>query len=568
MRIASTVLSLVTLILMQLASMTATTLNQPASFTMTGAQLASAHQAGEAGSQAATAAPVRRINAPYFAQDVPFAQMAIAWLGQVNTTSNYADLRLAYTANELYVNVKVFDRRLWYQTDPTSATLTAWDAVSLYVSRAGNIGQAPSSDAYRFDAQLTWWETPRDRWQAAYQGNGSGWGAASVPFTTVAGWRGDAPNNDVDDRGWAMEFHIPFSSLGLAGAPAQESVWGLAVALHDRDSAAGTSNPDQTWPETGNTTQPNTWGQLAFGLAAYTPTPSTTGGIVTIRQGLNGASVMDAPVGGGTDCGANLDYWTQWGEKNYAGVDRFNVQNQDDESDWPCFSKYYVTFPLSSMPAGKVVISATLTLHQFGNAGQGWTPPPISSYIQVLTTDQDWNESTLTWNNAPLARENIAGTWVDPLDSLPPWPGVARNWNIGRAVAEAYTAGQPLRLVVYSADGAYHSGRYFSSSEVGDWDAEGRPTISIMWGEPAGGPTPTRTSSASPLPTKTPTPSATPTATSRTTPSPTATRTATSQTTPSPSPTPTRTTRPRASRTPTGTRTPSKHQYLPVLIRF
>jgi hypothetical protein len=556
MRIASTVLSIVTLILVQLASMSTTPLNQPVTVTMTDAQLAPSNQAGETRSQAASAAPVRRINVPYFAEDVPFAQMAIAWLGQVSATSNYADMRLAYTADELYVNVKVFDRRLWYQTEPTPATLTDWDAVSLYVSRAGNTGQAPSSEAYRFDAQLTWWETPRDSWQAAYQGNGSGWGAASVPFTTVAGWRGDAPNNDVDDRGWAMEFHIPFSSLGLAGAPAQGTIWGLALAVHDRDGAADTAIPDQTWPETANMTQTNTWGQLAFGLPAYTPASSTSGRIVTIRQGLNGAIVMDAPVGGGTDCGANLDYWTQWGPKNYAGVDRFNVQNQDDESDWPCFSKYYVTFPLSSLPAGKVVVTATLTLHQFGNAGEGWTPPPISSYIQVLTTDQDWTESTLTWNNAPLARENIAGTWVDPLDSLPPWPGVARHWDIGRAVAEAYAAGQPLRLVLYSADGAYHSGRYFSASEVGDWDAEGRPTLSIMWGEPSGGPAPTPTSGASPVPTKAPSPSATPTATGRYTPLPSPTATATAAT------------RPRASRTPTGTRTPSNHQYLPVLIRF
>jgi len=26
-----------------------------------------------------------------------------------------------------------------------------------------------------------------------------------------------------------------------------------------------------------------------------------------------------------------------------------NVQNQSDISDWPCFSKYYVTFPLDAV---------------------------------------------------------------------------------------------------------------------------------------------------------------------------------------------------------------------------
>lgn len=46
-------------------------------------------------------------------------------------------------------------------------------------------------------------------------------------------------------------------------------------------------------------------------------------------------------------------------------------------------------------------------------------PAPQPSYIQVLTVDQDWNENTLTWNNAPLAAENITGTWVDPLPFFP-----------------------------------------------------------------------------------------------------------------------------------------------------
>jgi hypothetical protein len=97
----------------------------------------------------------------------------------------------------------------------------------------------------------------------------------------------------------------------------------------------------------------------------------------------------------------------QWGGTNEAFYNsargRFNVQNQEDISDWPCFSKYYVTFPLTGVPARKVIISSTLTLYQIGTAGEGWTPSPQPSYIQVLTADQDWNENTLTWNNAPLA---------------------------------------------------------------------------------------------------------------------------------------------------------------------
>jgi hypothetical protein len=227
---------------------------------------------------------------------------------------------------------------------------------------------------------------------------------------------------------------------------------------------------------------------LNFGVPTYTPTAATSAGTVTIRHKLNGATVSDAAAGGYAVCGAGTDYWTEWGntkESFYStDHDRFNVQNQSDISDWPCFSKYYVTFPLSSLPAGKVVLSATLTLHQIGNAGEGWTPGPQPSFIQVLTVDRAWDEATLTWNNAPLASENITGTWVDPLPAFPGWPGVPRQWNVSRAVAQAYATGQPLRLAMYSADEPYHSGRYFSSSDVGDWDEVGRPTLTVAWGEP------------------------------------------------------------------------------------
>jgi hypothetical protein len=92
-------------------------------------------------------------------------------------------------------------------------------------------------------------------------------------------------------------------------------------------------------------------------------------------------------------------------------------------------------------------------------------------------------ESTLTWNNAPLAGDNIAATWVDPLDALPPWLGIPRHWDVSGAVAEAYTVGGPLRLALYSPDWAFHSGKYFYSSDVAD-GGEGRPTLTVTWGQP------------------------------------------------------------------------------------
>ncbi len=423
--------------------------------------------------------PTRRVNAPYFEGSVFSDRGALFWFGQVDHNRNYTDVRLGYNDHELELTLHIIDRRLWYDTTPAATDLTAWDAVTLYLHLDGNTGDTLTSDSYCFVAQLNWWEG-RHEYQAAYQGNGTTWVAASTPFTTTSGWRGNAPIDDQDDRGWWVQFRIPFSSLELSGAPVSGSVWGLALVLHDRDDRAGTSIPDQTWPEAVNTQRPSTWGQLVFGLPGYTPPAAVPGEVVIVRQGVDGAVVVDAHVGGHTTCGEGLwpDIFSNWGEANYAGYAQINIQNQWDVADWPCFSKYYVSFPLDALPSGKTVISATLTVYLFGNAGYepGDSQP---SLIQAFTVAEDWNEATLTWNNAPLAVENGTATWVYPVDFFD--PGVPYQWDVSRAVAEAYAAGDPLRLALYSADSEYHSGKYFWSADA---DRSVRPILRVLWGDP------------------------------------------------------------------------------------
>jgi hypothetical protein len=424
----------------------------------------------------------RRVHVPHFDDTITWRDTAIFWFGRINASENYADVRVAYTDDDLCLRLQVFDRRVWYDTSPTPNDLTEWDAATMFLDLDGNVGDAPDANSYQFVAQFNWWEA-RDDYQLAYQGTGSGWQAVAFPFTTSSAWRGDAPNTDDDDRGWVAEFCLPFDSFELSGPPAQGTVWGLGLILHDRDDAAGTFIPDKMWPDGLESADPATWGQLAFGLPTYSPPATVPGGTVTIRQGLDGAVVVDGAVGGAGTCGRGLDFWNEWGDTNYAGSGDFNIQNQSDVADWPCYSKYYVIFPLDALPAGRTIVSATLTLHQYGNAGGGsWGDPP-TSYIQVLTVAEDWNEETLTWNNAPLAVKNVSGAHVPGLTSFPGWPGVPRNWDLGLAVAEAHAAAEPLRLVLYSADTAYHSGKYFSSSDTGNWNAVGRPTLRVTWGD-------------------------------------------------------------------------------------
>ena len=438
--------------------------------------------------------PVQRVNAPYYTGTIKYWTTGLFWFGRISPTENYIDTRVGYNDQELYINFAVFDRLLWYDANHTAGTLTAYDSLTVYLDTAGGASNAPASTSFRLDAQMSHdWDTPRSAWQATSRGNGSSWITAVVPFTTTAYIKYETDviggtNNNQNNRGYVVTYHIPFTSLGLSGPPASGTIWALGVKNHDRDDVAGTVVGDKVWPETWNATDPSTWGQLRFGQPAYTPQPTSTQSTTTVRQGLNGAVVPDAAAGGGFNCGDGLDTWSQWGNKNYSGEPNFNVQNQDDLSDWPCFSKYFVTFPLGAVPSGKTIVSATLTLYQFGNAGcylqDSCSPGPVPSYLQVFTINQDWSESTLTWNNAPQARENIAGIWVAPLKAYPGYPGgISRTWDVSRAVAEAYSAGEPLRLSIYSADSEIHSGRYFYSSNVEDYNAQGRPTLNITWGQ-------------------------------------------------------------------------------------
>jgi hypothetical protein len=301
----------------------------------------------------------------------------------------------------------------------------------------------------------------------------------NIPFSTVPGWRGNSPNDNIDDRGWAMTFKIPFTSLGMAGKPASGTNWRLGVVLHDRDAQSGQTLPDQFWPELANPQSPVSWGILHFGLPSFTQPVVTNMQTSTIRNRLNGAVVPDVAAGGGTLCGGYLDIWTQWGEANYADQTYLNIQNQVDVADFPCFSKYYVTFPLSSIPAGKTIRSAKLILYEFGGSDPTQAKP---SFIQVFRIGQDWNETTLNWNNAPLAVENVSQAWIPVYNKPYKWPGDPYEWDVSRSVSQAYESGTPLRLVLYSADGDYHSGKYFVASNTDDGNAVARPTLIIEWG--------------------------------------------------------------------------------------
>lgn len=425
------------------------------------------------------------VNAPYFpVADVvkkSFASMGIFWYGQLNSNTNYTDVRVGYNDTALYVNLMTIDKWLAYNQSSIGSDLESWDGATLLLDLGGNVQRVkPSLESFRFVAQLRHWEEGTN-YQAAYRGNGSKWVAGNIPFSSQAEWRGADLNGNLIDNGWIITFVIPFSSLGIS-KPADGTVWRMALLTHDRDSQAGPPLADQRWPEGQDRDNPASWAYLRFGIPAYTPPEIRNVQTTVIRQGLNGATVKDTAAGGGFVCGMdNADIWSQWGYRNFGGQSQFNIQNQWDESDWPCFSKYFVTFPLSSIPAGKTIRSAKLILRLYGGSDPSQAP---NSAIQMLRVGQDWDEFTLNWNNAPMVLENGPRTWVEVYRKKETEPGDPYEWDVSKFVSDAYSEKAPLRLAVYGGAWDMHSGKYFFSSDADIYLADSRPTLVVEWGNP------------------------------------------------------------------------------------
>jgi hypothetical protein len=412
--------------------------------------------------------------------------MGVFWFGQITRENNYVDLRIGNFGNHLVIHFNIADRQLWYNPQPSSTAITQSDAVSLYLKPGG------VASALRFDAQLNSCDEDQSTYRKVYQAGPHGWvPTTGVPFSTSCYWRSkNGANDGSDDEGWWLQFDIPLSSLGRSGPPPHSETWQIAARMYDLDSAGSVIRASTMWPQAADDFRPGTWNALAFGIPEYHPPALTNLQSALIRQGENGAVVPDASVGGYFVCGTGFNKWTEWGNLNesvYSGIYDHNrayanVQNQADISDRPCFSRYYDTFPLGSIPAGKVIKSAELRMYHYGNSDP---TNAIWSYLQVLRVDPAWNENEIVWNNAPQAKENYSGVSVRPLTVGESETGVPVEitWDVTQSVVDQYSAGgNNLSLAVYSADRSMHSGKSFYTSNM---DAPGyRPAIFITRGDP------------------------------------------------------------------------------------
>ena len=446
------------------------------------------------------AARPRRVNVPYFSGAVDESQSAIFWFGvnqwyQNIPSHNYVDVRIAYSPAGLHWRATGIDYYLWYKENATASDdLTRYDALALYIDTGHDHATLPQTDDYYFLVGLhgdgEGENTPQYRRQA--RGTGSGWDAAvisSAAWSDYSGWQwsdnGPNDNSGNIDFGWVMGGTIPWSTFGLAGPPANGTVWGFGVLQYDQDQASGPPL-QEIWPETFNLSQPNTWGELHFGSASYTPQPAVRQGSAMIRSATpEDNTVEDSWMGGGGWCQAGHEGHS---EDNHGNDQALYVGSEIQPTHFPCFNKSYLRFSLASVPANKVILSATLTLHHWG--GASYDPFYTISYVWLSSVTDPWDEMTIHWNNAPLAQENLSMTPIPPKTTPLVWPGDAYSWDATQAVAEAYASGQSVSFAMYDSTTGRDSSKYLTASEVGlgdgtpNWDIEGRPRLDVVWGDP------------------------------------------------------------------------------------
>lgn len=447
---------------------------------------------------------------------------AIFWFGRLSARDDSTEVRVGWGDGFLMVHAAVFDREI--HDGATDDALEAWDSLRLLVDLDGGVEkQAVDARSLRIDAMAR--RQGNDR-SVVYRGEAGSWKRVDLPIgdtavespsglVLVKAYRGEGQDQS---RGWHVTFYLPWSVLGLDGPPAAPAdVWRVALRQFDRDSADGSKKgAPQSWPgsfiEDANPSTWGTWKLLPEGFATWEASGSMPGKgrpayaisappadivpgteeTVSIRRGLDADVIEEGCVGASeTLCSGDDAYNFGDGAQSFGGHtgwSYFHVQNQEDYADWPCFARIYLKFPLAKVPPGKAIVSAKLTLHHKEPTSGG--SEGERSLIQALLVGNqlrsggDWTSTNLSWNEAPLPLENLAGCWGDRTgnvdtgwDALPLW-----EWDVTRGVARAVAdASDHVSFALYSADGEYHTGKQFvSSGDFPDWGDPGqRPTLTI-----------------------------------------------------------------------------------------
>ena len=210
----------------------------------------------------------------------------------------------------------------------------------------------------------------------------------------------------------------------------------------------------QKWAP-GDEQHPEQWGLLVFDEAPP-PVPNVpvedtvtiqtaAGAAITLRAGNNATATNGWPGEAITQSN-----WNDWDPIDYT-------------------IKELIQFELSSIPAGRRIISAKLQNRCKGNFNSGAQP----LYLHVLRLADSYNPATVTMLTSPLPIENSARQLVQTSD-----PGSWVEFDVTDLVIKAYAEGASvLPVALGGSSGDIHNGKI--------WDAaSNRPKLVVSYGAP------------------------------------------------------------------------------------
>ena len=128
-----------------------------------------------------------------------------------------------------------------------------------------------------------------------------------------------------------------------------------------------------------------------------------------------------------------------------------------------------VSFDLSKIPAGQVIVQATLSLYLS-------TPPATTRILEVHRVTANWTEQGVTWNNQPnfqatptsTATSGVIVTWV--------------NWTVTTDIATGYSnPSQWFGFTIKDSQEPIQAGGSLLDFNSGDGSAPLRPQLSVIY---------------------------------------------------------------------------------------
>jgi uncharacterized membrane protein len=146
--------------------------------------------------------------------------------------------------------------------------------------------------------------------------------------------------------------------------------------------------------------------------------------------------------------------------------------------------RVYLKFDLSKIPSGATIDSAVLMLNSRYGPSTGVSPyPPTWHLVDARpVNNDDWDEWTITWNNAPQPEDTVLDTdnfQADDYVGEFAWC----SWDVTSYVVSQITGGDKTISIalVGQNEGLYNSAGWFYSKDAGPTYTDRFPRLQVNW---------------------------------------------------------------------------------------